>query len=345
LIQPRKDIAEIKFTPSCEPEKTTFATAHFAFFEPERDAVLDAEFQSGEIGIHAWIGGASSPEFETLSIQSHISFTIRFKTPRDVESALDETNKLCTFLSFLTHQYIYPTEFGLAAAGEEHHFRLICRAFRKPVLRENTWVRNTLIVPDAEPIKFRDVLAMWYTNNEDALRGRYLYRYSFEDPNNFSTDRFLAVFQAVEGRISKAGHQFLSKEELEKIEKVLQQALPDVPKLDALIGKIKSSNSESPRVILKSELPRLFAAARIEARFDVDEFVERIYLRRNKSSHGGSHLDHEPIQALLNDTLLLTAIYLVIECEYLGLEPRDALTKFQSSMWHDLPFRASYGSN
>lgn len=187
---------------------------------------------------------------------------------------------------------------------------------------------------------FCNALSKWYDNNDDGLRGRYLYRRSFEEPYDFSTDRFLAIFQAVEGRIPKAGYQFLSPEEFTEIEKVLQQALPGSPKVNAVIGKMKSNNSESPRFMLKQELPKLFAATRLKPQFDIDQFDERVYLRRNKSSHGGSHLEHESIESMLNDTLLLTAIYLMIECTYLGLDPRDALTKFQRAMRRDLPFRA-----
>jgi hypothetical protein len=117
--------------------------------------------------------------------------------------------------------------------------------------------------------------------------------------------------------------------------------LPDAPKLNALIEKLKINNSETPRTILKSELPKLFAAAHLEPRFDIDEFVERVYLRRNKSSHGGPHLADEPIQAVLSDTLLLTEIYLIIECGPLGREQRDAVGKFQNAMRYELPLRAA----
>ena len=341
MLQPQKDIAEIKFAPSCTPEKMTFASASVAFFQPRRDALFNAELLSGELAVSAWIGGTSTHGFEDRVFQSHIGFAIRFKEPRDIESALNETSKLCSFLSFLTHQYIHPSAFSISALGEERPFRLHCRAFRTGAARDNTWVRNTLILPDDNPKDFGRALSKWYDNNDEALRGRYLYRYSFEEPNNFSTDRFLAIFQAVEGRIPKGGYQFLSQDEFGKIENLLQLALPDSPKVSAVIGKMKSNNSQSPRFILKQELPKVFAAARVEPQFDVDEFVERIYLRRNKSSHGGPHLEHETIESMLNDTLLLTAIYLMIECEYLGLESRDAVTKFQRAMRRELPFRTA----
>ncbi len=97
LIMPRRDIAEIKFTPSCAEERKALATAFVAFFEPERGPVVDAEFQAGEIAVRAWIGGSISQKLEMRSVRSHISFTIRFKTSRDLESALDEANKLFLF--------------------------------------------------------------------------------------------------------------------------------------------------------------------------------------------------------------------------------------------------------
>ena len=133
----------------------------------------------------------------------------------------------------------------------------------------------------------------------------------------------------------------MSKDEFEKAENALRQAFPAFPKLDGLVQKMRSNNTESPKAILKDELPKLFVTARVEARFDVDEFVERVYRRRNKSSHGGSHLEHEPIIALLEDTLILAAIYLIIECIYLGLDTRDAITKFANAMRYELPLRAA----
>ena len=106
-------------------------------------------------------------------------------------------------------------------------------------------------------------------------------------------------------------------------------------------SKDEEQQSGIAKAILKDELPKLFVTARVEARFDVDEFVERVYRRRNKSSHGGSHLEHEPIIALLEDTLILAAIYLIIECIYLGLDTRDAITKFANAMRYELPLRAA----
>jgi hypothetical protein len=75
--------------------------------------------------------------------------------------------------------------------------------------------------------------------------------------------------------------------------------------------------------------------------FDVEEFVGRIYNRRNKSSHGGPHLDREPPDALMRDTWLLAAIYLIIECSNLGLDARAALRKLKGALYIDLPLRAS----
>jgi hypothetical protein len=87
-------------------------------------------------------------------------------------------------------------------------------------------------------------------------------------------------------------------------------------------------------------LPKLFTAAGVEAQFNVEDFVDRIYLRRNKSSHGGSHLDDESPGSLMDDTMLVTAIYMIMECEFLELEAGDVLEKFRRAMRHDLPLRA-----
>lgn len=337
LILPKQDIESITFSEKCTTRKKTFATAYAAFFEPERGPVLDVEFKSGEIRLSAGLHSSSSHGADRHSFQSDLSFTIRFKSPRELDSALDETNELCVFLSLLAHQYIYPAEFSISVVGEEHPFQLLCRDYRIPVERTNTWIGHTLIVPDMATEDFCRALARWYTTNDEALRSRYLYRYSLEEPNMFSTERFLAIFQAVEGRISKSNNQFLSKGEFEIAEMALRKALPDAPKLSALIGKLRSNNSESLPVVLKNELPKLFDASGIRPRFDVSDFIGRIYLRRNRSSHGGARLTHEPTQSLLTDTLLLNAIYLMIECPDLGIEPREAVQKFNNAMHIDLP--------
>jgi hypothetical protein len=87
LIQPQRDIEEIKFVPSCEPEKMAFASADMALFQSTRDPILRAELQSGEITIDAWIGGTSRHGIENRVLQSHIVFAIRFRTPRDFNPA------------------------------------------------------------------------------------------------------------------------------------------------------------------------------------------------------------------------------------------------------------------
>jgi hypothetical protein len=218
---------------------------------------------------------------------------------------------------------------------------LPCRDYRIPVERTNTWVGHTLIVPDMAAENFCQALARWHATIDKAQRSRYLYRYSLEEPNTFSTERFLAIFQAVEGRISKSNNQFLSRSEFDIAEAALRSALPDAPKLNALIGKLRSNNTESLPVILRNELPKLFDASGIRPRFDVSDFVGRIYSRRNKSSHGGARLTHEPTQSLLTDTLLLNAIYLMIECPELGIEPREAVQKFKNAMHVELPLGAA----
>ena len=341
-IFPKRDIATITFTESCTAERKAFATSTVAFFEPQRGPIFDAEFRGGEIQLQAGIRGSSSRELNASTVRSHLGFTIRFKTPCDLESALDETNELCVFLSMLAHQYVYPADFTVVVVGEECPFRVMCRGFRVPAPVRNNWVGHTLIVPDQSPGKFCEVLTRWYASNDQALRSRYLYRYSLEEPNNFSTWRFLAIFQAVESRISKSNNQLLSEQEFATAEKALRNALPDAPSLEKLIRKLKSSNSEPFPVILTNELPKIFSSARIGPDFDVAEFVTRICLRRNKSSHGGPRLTHEPIEPLLIDTLLLNAIYLVIECRDLGLEPGESVSKFMNALRYVLPLKIAF---
>jgi hypothetical protein len=181
------------------------------------------------------------------------------------------------------------------------------------------------------------VMQRWYATNDQRQRGRFLYRYSLYTPDTYSTERFLCVFQAVEGILPKSGYQFLNREEFKKAEDALLQAFPEHPKLSALIGKLRSNNVESLKYILSRELPRMFLKANLVAKFDMTEFVDRIYLRRSKSSHGGSHLEHEPLIGLMKDTLLLTAIYVVFECDQLGLNSHDALRKFRAARYHELP--------
>jgi hypothetical protein len=183
------------------------------------------------------------------------------------------------------------------------------------------------------------MLAHWYASNDQALRSRYLYRYSLEEPNNFSTWRFLAIFQAVESRISRSNNRLLSDEQFGTAEAALRDALPNVPTLDRLVTKLKSSNSEPLPIILTNELPKIFASAGIRPDFDVAEFVTRICLRRNKSSHGGPRLTHEPIEPLLIDTLLLNAIHLMIECRDLSLEPAESVAKFKNALRYELPLK------
>ena len=187
-------------------------------------------------------------------------------------------------------------------------------------------------------MKFCEALRNWYGSNDKLLRSRYLYRHSIEEPNIFSTDRFLCIFQALEGIVKPSGGAFLLDDDLAKVEAAMRSALPDHPKLDAIIRKIRSNNGESPRPLLKRELPKLFEHAHVLAKFNVEEFIDRIYKRRNKLSHGGSHLDATPFDdTLVADTILLTAIYVISEARQLGLNPQEALIMFQDSFGVQLP--------
>jgi hypothetical protein len=75
---------------------------------------------------------------------------------------------------------------------------------------------------------------------------------------------------------------------------------------------------------------RINSKAKLTATFNIGEFVDRIYLRRIKASHGGSHLETDSPSDLISDTLLLTAICLICECDLLGLDAHEAVNKYRS---------------
>lgn len=265
-----------------------------------------------------------------------LGLCLRFQSARTLNAALEEANVLCVFFSFVGHQYVYPGDFHVWAVGEDEPYQVHCRAFSSSRKREETWVGYTLLLPDEQPA-FSDALGKWYSTNDEYLRSRFLYRYSLEEPNTFSPSRFLAVFQAVEGIVNKSGYQLLTNDQLAMAKTTLRQSLASVPKLDAFINKL--NNSESPSYILKQELPKILATANILPAFDVVEFVDRIYRRRNLASHGGRQLDYSTFdESLMLDTLLLTAIYVIAESCQLGLNASIALKKFRGSFFNvELP--------
>ena len=258
-----------------------------------------------------------------------VRFFIRFQNPRDLQTALDEANLLCVFLSFLVHQYVYPTGLHVWATGEDEPYEFHCRSFGRASERESTWIAHTMILPDDQPA-FSGVLQKWYATNETRLRSRHLYRYSLKDPFVFSPDRFLALFQAIEGVVCRSGYTLMTKEEMDVARRALKRALPESSERDTLISR--RNNSRPLDYILKQELPKLLGNVNLKATFDVDEFVNRIYSRRNKSSHGGRYVYEKALEeSLVNDTLLLSLIYLVMESGELGLDAHEALKQFRGS--------------
>jgi hypothetical protein len=344
FIEPQKDISGVTFKPSCEQRRRSFASAHFAYFESERQPLFEVTLDDPAVTISAWIGGRASFTFEE-GTESNISFLLRFAQPRDPDSAIQESLLCCVFLSFLAHQYIYPTDFSVRAADASEFHELHLSGLIRSPSRPDTWVRNTLVLPDQQPEQFSEVFKQWWKTNDRNLRSRFLYRYSLQNPNTYSTERFLNVFQAIEGAVDTSGHRFLEKKELEAAETALRAAFSESAKIEALIGKLRSANTASPKNVLKQELPKIFSASCISPSFDVPEFVERVYERRNKSSHGGAHLEKDPIGALVEDTLLLTAIYLIIECSQLGLDVHHAIEKFHGAWLYRLPFVLQSTSN
>ena len=263
----------------------------------------------------------------SIAVQE-LCISLNFESPRSLDAALEEANMLCVFLSFTAHQYVYPTNFHVWAAGQDSAYEVHCRTFGPPPTRDNTWVGYTLTLPDEQPT-YSHTLQRWYATNGNYLRGRFLYRYSLKEPNVFSPERFLSVFKALEGAVDKSGYHLLTADELNLAKATLRQCLSTSPRLEDFIGKL--NNSESPAYILKRELPKILDSANLIPGFDVAEFIDRIYSRRNKASHGGRHLDSSFDSLLVPDTVLLTAIYLAAECCQLGLNATEALRKFRGA--------------
>lgn len=128
LIQPNKDISELKFSPTCEMDRTFFGSAHIAYFAREPHNFFETLIQPIAATVSASISGniASPPKSED---RSHISFSLRFDTPHSLEDALEEALKFSAFLSFIAHQYVYPAGFHLNVVGDDTPYELHCRDF------------------------------------------------------------------------------------------------------------------------------------------------------------------------------------------------------------------------
>lgn len=252
---------------------------------------------------------------------------------------MEEAYRFCVFLSEISHQYIYPTNYFISAANELEPCKLHVQS-RQPPTREGTFAGHTLVLPDQNPQQFCETVQKWYATNDEYLRSRYLYRYSLQQPYTFSPDRFLAIFQAVEGMVPASRSQLLTAKELDIAAAAIRKALPEPARAELVLNKIRNNNTESPASMLKRELPLLFGNANIRADFNVNTFVDRNYKRRNKASHSGSHLEDRELSAtLMDDTFLLTAIFVIVESHYLGLGPADALKKFCGSFHRTFPLQ------
>jgi hypothetical protein len=343
-IEPHKDISEIRFSSSCEDRTKSFASALFAYFEAGHDPYFELSVKEIGATITAWIGGrgyfpADAP------ITGDIMFTLRFDSPRTIESALEETNRFCVFLSFIAHQFTHPERFSVHLVGHAEPFEVHCRDFTRGERSDDAWVRNTLVLPDEDPSQFCSLLARWYETNHARLRSRTLYRYSLRSPNIYSAERYLSIFQVLEGEIGPLRGQLLDPSELEAVAEALQGATTVSGKYDLLIQKIHSSNRESPHSTLIRELPKLFTEANVTPTFDIQEFVRRAYRRRNKDAHGGSYIDPDPFSNLIEDTRLLTAICFLFECLALNLDSRQAFERFRQALtFFELPLALSAAS-
>jgi hypothetical protein len=342
FIQPATDIDEIKFSQRCALNRQLFASALSAYFMPEHKVLFAIPVGMLGATIAAWIGGNESFG-HGFAYQTRIMFSLRFDSPRDLTTAMDEALQLCTLLSFVAHQYIYPTDLRVRVKGDNgppyelHHYGL-----PNAVAQPHTWVRNTLVLPDQQPDLFRQLIQQWYATNNQFLPSRYLYRQTLQKPFLYSAERFLTIFRALEARINMAGYQLLTSEELQAAEDALRTALATSPRLEPLIRKLRSTNTQSPKQVLKQELPKVLATANITPMFNMDQFVERIYERRNKTAHGGPHFEEPSPDALLNDTRLLTTFYVLIESRDLGLYVQEAFLKFRSALdYFQLPLTIS----
>jgi hypothetical protein len=336
-IQPTKDIAGITFAESCDAEKQAFASALLAYFRPDRSAVFETLIPSigATLTGHLVPGGISGKQ---PNREGKLLFSIRYSRPSGLQAAIEDADVVCVFLSFIAHQYIRAAEFQVLTDGERQSHRLHFRQERLGSKPRNSWVRHTLVVPDENPVEFVELVQRWYATNKLYLRSRYLYRYSMRAPYVLSNERFLAVFQALEGLLRMPSHQLLTEEEFRSAENAVREALSSSERLQPFLRRLPNSNVKSPSAVLKQELPRLFSEARLLPTFDVTKVIDKVYSRRNRASHGGSHLDRDSFDDLLQHTLLITFICLLIEAQQLGLNAHDCFRKFEAAMLTKLPF-------
>ena len=333
FIQPTKDISEIRFAESCELEKQAIASATLAYFEPERGPLVDTVIASlgARLAIHFVTGRTHSRHGD----DGEIAFRLYFNEPRSLHTAIEEAYIACVFLSFISHQQVTPAEVRVLADGNSETHELHFRPFKRGSKNPNAW-GHTLVLPDRDPVAFEETLRQWYGTNENCLRSRYLYAYSLRKPYSFSNERFLAILQSLEGLLQMPSHKLFNEDELNSAEKAIREALPARDRADLMVLKLKSI-MKSPSSILKSELPMILAKAGLQPTFDVKRFVDNIYRRRNRASHGGSQLSDDSLDELMEHTVLTTALCVIAETQQLGLDARASVRKFAASMRIELP--------
>jgi ApeA N-terminal domain 1 len=335
LIQPKTDIERIDFAPGCAELKKKFVESEYAYFVCDPPTIFEAHVEKVGITFSARLTGRVAPD-ESPSSSTAIMFRLRFDSLKTIDDALDDAVRLCALLTLLSHAYVAPSSFVVRIGDGPAAHDLFTRALSRTSRAHSARARNTLVIPDVEPAHFAYVLQRWYATIDTRLGNRFLYRHSMSEPDVYTTERFLDAFKAVEGVVPREGYGFLTADELEKVEEAVRTALPGHKKLGALFGKLRSNNAASLKYILSQELPKFLASRRRKAEFNVSDFVERIYSRRIRSSHGGSHSEQLGNQ-LLEDTMLLTSIYLLFEAADIGIDVHDALAKFRAALHHELP--------
>ncbi len=162
FIQPARDIAEINFAESCEPEKKAIASASLAYFEPNRGALLETAIASlgGRLAIHFVAARTRRSEREGA-----LTVSVRFNEVRGLHTAIEQAYIVCVFLSFICHQHVTPTGLRVVSdrSGETHelHFRTAKRGAGNP----GAWVGYTLVLPDKDPAAFGETVPPKYSDS------------------------------------------------------------------------------------------------------------------------------------------------------------------------------------
>lgn len=340
---PSKDIVSIEFAPDVDEEIKAFKSAQSAFFSTGQHLLLEA--YAPTVGnVSAYLGGSRN---SGVGQHAEVRFSIRFETPCLLREAEEEAHIFCAFLTLVSHSFVMPTAIGVRA-GEREFYRLVVPRYHGASEgAPNSHPLYSLVLPDKSPEEFGRVLRNWYRSNSHLLGSRLLHRQSLSEPLLFSNERFLAVFNAIEGLLKAAQSRqqakyvgkLLNEEELSEAINAVRSALPSNDKLDAFINGMKNSNSVSPREAFSLEVSDLLNS--VGATFeegDMATFMSRVFQRRNRIAHGSRKPGDAHQDTLTLDTVMLTAIYIMLDAQIVGIDPLDACHKFGGAQaWH--PFK------